>query len=157
MNKKMTKQDLVNYIISEANKLVNKTIVKETRLDYMDDLIGGKPSSLPDEETRNLKSWLCIYEENGEFSLYEKYQYVAKDYEGEYIDTENNYYNKINKDSDIEEIKKFFRRIYELASAHPDYAKFKLESVSCGVHEEFDTFQELTDAAGKCIFKLNKK
>lgn len=153
----MTKNDLRSYIISEVKKLIKSELLKETRLDYMDDLIGGKPSTLPDEASEDLKHWLGIYEESGEFQLYEEFQYVAKDYEGEYIDTEKNYYNKINSNSDIEEVKKFFRRIYELSSANPDYNKFKLESSSCGINKEFGTFQELTDAVGSCFFSLNKK
>lgn len=165
--KKMTTSQLQQYIIAEANKLMKAEVLKEekvkivgqlnkldeTRLDYFDDLPGGKPSTLSDEESSDLKHWMGVYEEQGMFSLYIEHEYVSADYEGQYVDTEKDYYNKISISSDVEEVKKFWRRIYELAEQNNDLTKFKFESVSCNIHEEFRTYQELTDAVGKCFYK----
>ena len=167
MKNKMTITELKQYIISEANKLMKVEVLKEekniivgkleklneTRLDYFDDLPGGKPSTLSDEESSSLKHWMGVYEEQGVFNLYIEHEYVSRDYEGEYIDTEKDYFNTISASSDIEDIKKFWRRIYELSEQNNDLTKFKFESVSCGIYEEFKTYPELTDAVAKCFYK----
>ena len=150
-------------IISEKEKAIIENFAKtfnkikridETRLDYFDDLPNGKPSTL-DIDKDDLKQWLCIYEENGDFQLYRKEQYISKDYEGEYVDTENHYIISININSSIDDVKKVLRLIQETA-IKLKFNGFIFESVNCDKFEEFKTFEELTNAFSDCFFSQKK-